>query len=133
MARRRPPPEELDALDLEQPPPNHLARAVWVHRWGQEHRGPLPENRVQSWRTIFNAAPLEPNLERVRAHRAELSDDQRRRCWEDDDDRPGPECAPCPHHADQAVALCPQECPTVARLQRRYDAANRHYWEPGAQ
>lgn len=131
MARLRAP-EAADAHDLEQPPPNWTARYVWVHRWGQEHRGPLPENRAQAWRLIYNAGPLEPHLEQVRAHWAEHTDDQRRKCWADDDKYPGPECAPCRHHGGQAVALCPQDCPTVARMQREYDAENAHYWRPGA-
>lgn len=131
MGYRRPPREAID-VDVEQPPPNWLARYVWVHRWGQEHRPPLPENRAQAWRTVFNAAPLEPHLERVRAHWAELTDDQRRKCWEDDEDRPGEECTPCTHHGGQAVAMCPADCASVAKLQAAYDRQNEHYWKPGA-
>lgn len=131
MARLRPPAEHVD-LDLEAPPPNWLARDVWRHRWGQEYRPPLPRSRAQSWRIVFNAGPLEPHLERARARWAVVTEDQRRTWWERDDERPGPECAPCPHHGGQAVALCPQACPSVARLQRRYDDANSHYWRPGA-
>lgn len=131
MALRRPPAEHVD-LDLEQPPPNWLARYVWVHRWGQEYRGPQPESYAQAWRTVLNAGPLEPHLERLRADWAQLTDDQRRQWWAEDDKYPGPECAPCRHHDDQAVALCPQDCPTVARMQREYDDENAHYWRPGA-
>ena len=131
MGFRRPPAEHVD-LDLEQPAPNWLARQTWWRRWGQEHRGPLPESRAQSWRIIFNAGPLEPHLERARARWAELSEDHRRTWWACDDDRPGPECAPCPHHGGQALAYCPPSCPSVAKVQAAYDRANEHYWRTGA-
>lgn len=128
MARLRPPTVDAD-LALDTPPPNWLARQVFIHRWGMEHRPPLPENRSQSWRITYNAGPVEPHLERARGRWADLTDDDRRKWWGADDERPGPECAPCRHHADQAVAFCPQECPSVARLQRRYDDENAHYWQ----
>lgn len=132
MARRRPPEATVDH-DLGQPPPNWTARHVWRHRWGMEHRGPLPEYRAQSWRTVYNAGPLEPHLERARARWAALTDDQRRDWWATDDHHPGPEATPCRHHGGQAVALCPQEeCPTVARLQAEHDREHAHYWRPGA-
>lgn len=128
MGYRRPPAEQVDH-DLEQPPPNWLARDVWRHRWGQEYRPPLPRYRAQAYRLVLNAGPLEPHLERARARWAGVSEDQRRTWWERDDERPGPECAPCPHHGGQAVALCSQNCDTVARLQAEHDREHQHYWQ----
>ena len=132
MGYRRPPTAELD-VSLEEPPPNWTAHHVWPYRWSQEYRPPLPKNRAQAYRTIFNAGPLEPHLERARNHWSEFTDEERRKWWEHDDVRPGRECAPCLHHDGQAVALCPQECPSVVRMQAEYDAENAHYWQPGAQ
>lgn len=131
MGYRRVPTVDTD-LALDTPPPNWLAHRVWHRRWGVEYRPPLPRNRAQAWRIVFAAGPVEPHLEHARRYWSEFTEDRRRRWWESDDVRPGEECTPCPHH-HQAVALCPKECPTVARLQRRYDAANQHYWTPGAQ
>lgn len=131
MARRRPPAVDTDHA-LEEPPPNWLARQVFIHRWRQEYRPPLPKNRAQAYRTVYNAGPLEPHLERARRYWNELDEDQRRKWWAEDDVRPGEACTPCKRH-HQAAALCPQDCPTVARIQRDYDALNQHYWTPGAQ
>ncbi len=64
MARRRPPAVDTDHA-LEEPPPNWLARQVFIHRWRQEYRPPLPKNRAQAYRTVYNAGPLEPRRARA--------------------------------------------------------------------
>lgn len=127
MARRRPPEVDTD-LALDTPAPNWLARQVWIHRWGQEYRGPQPESYAQAWRTVLNAGPLEPHLERAQQYWGELDDDQRRQWWEHDDGpNHCPGCQPCKRHK-QAVAFCDQDCPTVVRLQAAEDGENTHYW-----
>lgn len=130
MARRRPPEATVDH-DLEDPPPGWLAGRVWSRRWHLEYRPPLPRYRAQAWRTVLNAGPAGPHVEDAHRVWAALDEAVRRRCWEQDANLRGEGRAPCPHHDHQPVALCPTDCPTVARLQREHDASNSHYWTPG--
>lgn len=130
MAVRRPPATAVD-LDLEAPPPGWVAHHVWSRRWALEYRPPLPRNRAQAYRTILNAGPAEPHVAAARRRWAALPAESRRRWWEYEPERRGEGCAPCPRH-DQAVALCPQDCTEVARLQAEHDRENQHYWTPGA-
>ncbi len=127
MGFRRPPAEPSDDIDLEAPPPNYTARWLWVMRWGDELMGGSP-SYAHNHRTIYNAGPVEPCLDRVRRWWVEKDPEQRRRVWADDDEWVGFDgLEHCPRH-DRAVAYCEPSCQTVARIQRQHDESHAHDW-----
>lgn len=127
MGYRRQPTDEPDDVDVEAIAPHWCARWVWVLRWGDELMGGA-ECFAHNHRTVYNAGPAEPCLERVRRWWAEKTPEQRRSVWADDDEWVGFDgLEHCPRH-DRAVAYCEPSCPTIQRLQREYDATHAHAW-----
>lgn len=127
MARRRPPAEPDDELDVDALAPNWAARWLFVLRWGDQHMGGSP-SYAANFRTVYNAGPVEPCLDRVRRWWAEKTLEERRKVWADDEEWIGwGGTQHCPRH-DRAIAYCDPSCPAVGRLQREHDESHAHAW-----
>ena len=128
MGFRRPPAEPDDEVDLEAVPPSWAARWLFVLRWGDELMGGSP-SYAHNHRTIYNAGPVDPCLERVRRWWVEKDPEQRRSVWADDAGWIGFDGTQhCSRH-EQSIAFCDPDCPAVARIQRQHDESHAHAWK----